>query len=765
MIEQYRKLMAGFAEAAAGPTNAQYEEYEQFRQKMIAGWAQLDSSERSGVIVELLEIHDANFWFLGELKCFVAVLCKRDFRFPLEMAVRAVKAMGRWPFGAPYQHVFGAIEGLDLVPELREELLQLRSAVNRMRIGNVEAMDWHQRINLLLGETPTIGESARGSWLKKVLADSIGNAQWAALLEHCGEMSGSVASKKWSVTAKDLIGRLERQEFLSRSMEWLDMGPTMEDRDVTVPEPDASYQKGFVWCVAIDGDGQMASHLGDFAVGCYRKITGLGAVSQKVGNASIQALAAMPGLVPVAQLSRLAGSVKYDMGRRLIEKSLNEAASRNGLSRDALEAMSVPKLGLDANGVRIERGESWEGYLMATAEGGLLEWYQAGKLVKKAPTEGKELKQAKKELDGLLDAQRFRLEGMLLSRSEMSGVQLRELYLEHPVVGVHARRLIWELDGVPVIAWQGQMIEVSGAVRPLLPEARVKLWHPVEWDVATVLSWRCWFEDHPVRQPFKQAHREVYLLTEAERETRTFSRRFAAHIVKQHPFAALCRERGWTYKLMGDFDSHNNAVRVLPQWGLEAVLEMDYGNPKHQPAVGILMEARTGNLRFQRNREAVCLEDTPKGVLTEVMRDVDLFIGVSRIGNDPYYGMESSAMNADYWSSYAFGDLTEAALVRREVLERILPKLSIGKVCQIEGRYLHVRGKLHEYKIHLGSGNVLMGGSGRYLCIVQNASDVAGRVMLPFERDGVMETILSKAILLAEDGKIRDETILKQLRA
>ena len=54
---------------------------------------------------------------------------------------------------------------------------------------------------------------------------------------------------------------------------------------------------------------------------------------------------------------------------------------------------------------------------------------------------------------------------------------------------------------------------------------------------------------------FKQAHREVYLLTDAERLTDTYSNRFAAHIVRQHQFSALCRERGWQFNLMGNWDS------------------------------------------------------------------------------------------------------------------------------------------------------------------------------------------------------------------
>jgi hypothetical protein len=41
----------------------------------------------------------------------------------------------------------------------------------------------------------------------------------------------------------------------------------------------------------------------------------------------------------------------------------------------------------------------------------------------------------------------------------------------------------------------------------------------------------------------------------------------------------------------------------------------------------------------------------------------------------------------------------------------------------LDGRFLLVRGDLHEYRIHIGSGNVLMELGSRYLCIVQGAGD------------------------------------------
>jgi hypothetical protein len=46
---------------------------------------------------------------------------------------------------------------------------------------------------------------------------------------------------------------------------------------------------------------------------------------------------------------------------------------------------------------------------------------------------------------------------------------------------------------------------------------------------------------------------------------------------------------------------------------------------------------------------------------------------------------------------------------------------------------------------------------------VPASSARAKRVLLPFERDGVLSLVLSKALLLAADDKITDPTILRQL--
>ena len=150
------------------------------------------------------------------------------------------------------------------------------------------------------------------------------------------------------------------------------------------------------------------------------------------------------------------------------------------------------------------------------------------------------------------------------------------------------------------------------------------------------------------------------------------------------------------------------------------------------------------------------------------MRDVDLFVGVASVGNDPNWSDGGpGGRYRDYWRDYSFGDLSATAQTRKTVLQRLIPRLKIADRCSFSEKFLQVRGNLRSYKIHLGSGNILMTPNDQYLCIVAKPSARSGdgKLFLPFEGDGILSQILSKALLLAEDTKITDPTIVSQIRS
>jgi hypothetical protein len=101
------------------------------------------------------------------------------------------------------------------------------------------------------------------------------------------------------------------------------------------------------------------------------------------------------------------------------------------------------------------------------------------------------------------------------------------------------------------------------------------------------------------------------------------------------------------------------------------------------------------------------------------------------------------------------------------VLETLVPRLKIAERCRLTDKFLIVRGEIRTYKIHLGSGNILMEPNDQYLCIVPSRKSGEfgkDKLFVPFEGDQTLAIILSKAFLLAEDTKITDPTITRQLK-
>jgi hypothetical protein len=242
-------------------------------------------------------------------------------------------------------------------------------------------------------------------------------------------------------------------------------------------------------------------------------------------------------------------------------------------------------------------------------------------------------------------------------------------------------------------------------------------------------------------------------------------------------------------------DSFAPPTKLLPHWNLRAEFWVegigdDFGTDTNES--GSYYFLATDQVRFYRMEaaanlahaggggyttaavgpgrgginEPLPLEEIPALVFSEVMRDVDLFVGVASVGNDPnWYDGGPNGRYQDYWTSYSFGELSQTAATRKAVLERLVPRLKIAERCAFSNRFLVVRGDRRTYKIHLGSGNILMEPNDEYLCIVPDSRPrgTDQEVYLPFEGDRTLSIILSKALLLAADTKIKDPTILQQI--
>ena len=479
---------------------------------------------------------------------------------------------------------------------------------------------------------------------------------------------------------------------------------------------------------------------------------------------------------------------------RAVRKSLDVLAGAQGLTQGQLLEMAVEDCGLGSDGTR--RVALADGWAAAARTDGRAAWisyeHPDGKPRKSLPAAVRQadddgalagLKKDLKAIRATIGNERTRLDACLVDGRSWPLDQWRRLYLGHPVTGQLTRGLIWTfgspaepdrtVTGMPLS--EKTLLTGDGAEVPV-PDADdtdVRLWHPVRAGAEDIRAWRRLLIGRQVVQPVKQAFREIYVLTPAEEATRDYSNRFAGHIFRQEQARALLKGRSWKPVPLAPWDNgidHGIARREYAQPGRQAVRAeffFDEADGDDLTRNGLFRFCASDQVRFfdPADGEAVPLASVPPLVFSEAMRDIDLVIGVSSVGADPEWGDHGEGRRfGEYWRQVAFGHLGPGAEIRREVLQGLVPMLAIAGRCELQERYLKVRGDLRTYRIHYGSGNILMAPDDRYLCIVAARDARAGKLFLPFDDDPVLSLILSKAFLLADDAKITDPSITRQIR-
>jgi hypothetical protein len=535
---------------------------------------------------------------------------------------------------------------------------------------------------------------------------------------------------------------------------------------------------------------------------CYVNLPGSGMRAEKLGNACLWALAALPDGAGVPFLARILARAKYPKIRAKIDEKLNAAAAAAGLSRAALDELIVPTHDLDGEGRRVFPLPGGRAILRVTGLRRVtIEWVTEKGRKLRAPSASmkadkagiRALRDAAKEAEADLRTQIHRLQRLYLDDRSWPAAEWRQRYLGHPLVGPLAKRLVWWLDapdGTRIAAipdgTNGTMRDVAGAEVPL-EGSIVRLWHPIDADPGAVLAWRSRLEAMDIAQPFPQAWREIYVPTDAEHETGTYSNRWAGHILKQHQAMNLARLNGWRTTHRMFVDSANSepwhlllaAHRLVADYWVEGA-----GGPRPEITdSAAYVHVSADRVQFHRIGNApkdsaegpergppVPLGEIPPLVFSEVMRHVDLMTAIASIAADPnWLDRGRDAGHPNLWTGYALAywnqantaELEESGKVRRAMFERIIPRLAIADRLALDDRHLLVTGTRHQYRIHLGSGACFRGS--RHLCIVPKPAYGLGRPSLPFEGDGTFSIILSKALLLADDDRITDPVILAQL--
>ncbi|MCB1608226.1 MAG: DUF4132 domain-containing protein [Xanthomonadales bacterium] len=429
----------------------------------------------------------------------------------------------------------------------------------------------------------------------------------------------------------------------------------------------------------------------------------------------------------------------------------SQAAVKAGLSNLAqaagfadatrLEWAMEAEIAESAGAMQYELGD----YQVALVLDGLNASIQAskkGKVLKSIPAavrkfaEYAELKQMQAQMKDQVRRFRKALEAMMCSGEVLPVADLQRL------VRMPAMRLL--LDQLLLQSSDGNIGWFSAEAMSLtdlegnrhLIEEGARIAHPLHLFEADQLSpWQRQIVEQRRVQPFKQAFRELYLLTPAERETATYSNRFHGQVVKSAVTSRLLQSRSWSVN-NGEYEPVSKYDRELK---IDA--QMDFPDIGHFLAENETVTIDT--ICFRQRREKMPLDQVPPLLFSEIMRDADLVASVAQASEEYISSAESMQRRAELVT----------ALMRNIGLDRV----------RCEGHFAHIQGHLANYRVHLGSATIHIE-PGNYLCVVP-ARDEDEKVYLPFaDVDRKMSEVISKIFLLLDDQSITDKSILAQIR-
>ncbi|SIQ29993.1 DUF4132 domain-containing protein [Maribacter ulvicola] len=349
------------------------------------------------------------------------------------------------------------------------------------------------------------------------------------------------------------------------------------------------------------------------------------------------------------------------------------------------------------------------------------------------------LKENKTYLSRQYSRTRLSLENAMVNEDMFTAFEIHNMML-HPIVKVMLSKLVLfapekEISGFYT---DGSLSDVSGKIHKLQEEDELVIAHAshlytaVEWDVYQ----KHLFAERLV-QPFKQVFRELYLLTEDEREHSNRSERYQGHQIQPKQTVALLRGRGWTVS------RDEGLQKVYHKRGFIATMYAmaDWYSPSEVEAP-TLEEVCFHSIE---THERIPLTEVPSVVFSEIMRDMDLVVSVAHVG-----GVDPEA--------------SHSTMQMRAALAEESAKLFKLNNITVKERHIFIQGTLGEYSIHLGSGQVSK--KGLSLSIIPVHSQHRGRMFLPFvDDDPKSAEIISKMKLLSEDNKIQDPTILAQINS
>lgn len=278
------------------------------------------------------------------------------------------------------------------------------------------------------------------------------------LLQKSGK--GSAPTKTWLKKAVEQIKNQNQEELANHFVNWINATVEVLKKIhkekpqyiVFLADENIDLMRGVVWVSTLINNDKLNQSVEELGLHCFKKLSGHGAISVKLGNACVFAFSELPYLDGITRLTTFRMKIKYPSVRTQIEKAIRNVAKAEGKSVNEIEELAVQDYGFDSN-FKLEQkfGEYQAMIQLESGNSVVLSWQKdQGKLLKTVPKavkdnfpeELKETKRLVKEIGTSLVTQKLRIESMFLDKREWDLKQWMGLYLEHNFLAYFGKRLI-----------------------------------------------------------------------------------------------------------------------------------------------------------------------------------------------------------------------------------------------------------------------------------------------------------------------------------
>lgn len=369
-----------------------------------------------------------------------------------------------------------------------------------------------------------------------------------------------------------------------------------------------------------------------------------------------------------------------------------------------------------------------------------------GRILKSVPSKYKKnetvlkFQETVKKLKDQYSRTRQMMEQAMEDRTAFEVWEFLELYrnpVTRPITETLVIRTVKEQNPELGFLTADGILDASGTLLPVNPDEKILVAHP--FDLYRSGRWheyqKLLFEKQ-IRQPFKQVFRELYVKLEEELE-QDKSMLFSGNQIQPGKTVGALRSRRW----VADYDDGLQKIYYKENIVARIYAMADWFSPADAEAPTleyvVFADRKSGN--------AIPIKEIPDIIYSEVMRDVDLAVSVAHAGGvDP--------------------ETSHSTIEMRRAIVACNLSLFRTKNVRLDGNHAIIDGKLGQYTVHLGSGVVHQLGNAM-LFVVPVHSQHRGRIFLPFvDDDPKTAEIMSKILLFAEDGKIKDPNIIRQIR-